>query len=139
MSKETTFLNKIFHGCHFVFKMAAMRFLNLQILYVTNTPSDSFQTHIIPAKNPIGFQWDHKNNMAVTGHFVKCDIGIAKLNSWKLTLANASIILSAWILSHMRYCVKRIQIFCIYSYKSGVFRGSWLLENSSLLQFMFLS
>ena len=36
--------NKIFHSCHFVLKMAAMRFSTLQVLLVTTTSSNSFQT-----------------------------------------------------------------------------------------------
>ena len=37
--------------------------------------------HVLSGKNPIDFQWVRTNNMAAMGRFVKCDIGIANLNS----------------------------------------------------------
>ena len=42
--------------------------------------------HVTSGKNPIHFQWDHKNNMAAMDRYEKCEIGIAKLNSGRLTL-----------------------------------------------------
>ena len=50
-------------------------------------------------------------------------------------VSNASIVFSSWIVPHMSYSIKMIQIFCHHSHKNGVLRAVYYWQV--LVHFIF--